>query len=879
MLIRSQETKQRLRLPGLRRHRLLWILLVAVVWSGLMFSAGFAYLDFIRPSMQSLTGRASVGSAVVALAGAPRRWLAAVVSGPEVEKLVLDIPYKSLHKIHQKREEALNQGLLVTGSSDLVPGEIRHGRNVYRVRFRLKGDLPDHLNTKKWSLRIQVRGGDAILGMRRFSIQAPETRGFQAEPLFMEALRDEGVLAPRYRFVEVVRNGKELGLMALEEHFSKELLESQERREGVILKFDESQFWDNYLLNGTHGPFENYKTATISAFQTGRIAANPVMTSDYHAASALLRGFVDGRIPASDVFDEKLLGRFLALSEIWGSTHAVRWHNLRLYFNPVDRELEPIGFDANMQAHYTGRNLLVENEPICRRFLADERVRSEFIAALSRLTSQVMDGTLITRWKEREKSYLQVLSREYPVRAPIDFEPIVQRAETLRLVTDGALFGFGDAIHNSDSRYPGAVHGRLIRSTGGDCLELANLLPVPVEVRDILIQIEGETLTVADVVKLPSTPFGDLPHHHRLELPVQPYEGRSYLVEGSAFIMGQERPYRFVAEPYPEAAVVASVPNPGVEEVLARHGMLMFDGDSGMFHVGPGEFDVTRPLILPRDTGLRIEAGTTLRFGPGSSALIRGAVIMAGSETAPIILRPAGTDDAGWPGLLVLGDGAASSLSHVEFVGTTGFQLHGWNMTGGLTFDESRVELDHVSFLGTTAEDALNLIRSRFTMSNCTFEDTRSDAFDGDFSHGTITGGILRRIGGDGIDFSGSEIDVRGTVFQNIRDKAVSVGEASVLSAEDLLIENAGTGLVSKDRSTTHIRNSRFGGIVHVGLMAYVKKPEYGPAVLYADNVEIHGTGETALAQTGSTVVVDGLEIPAADLDVDALYEHGYMKK
>ncbi len=369
-------------LPGRRRYRLVILLALLAVWSGVMFAAGFAFLDFIRPNLQSLTGRASVASSVAAVAGAPGRWLAAATSGSEPEKLILDIPFESLQQIHRKRDEALAQGLLVTGSDDLVRAEIRHGSATHRVRLRLKGDLPDHLETEKWSLRIQVRGGDAILGMRRFSIQAPETRGFQAEPLFMDSLRDEGILAPRYSFVNVVRNGKELGLMALEEHFSKELLESQDRREGVVLKFDESLFWENMLINKAHGPYENYKTATISAFQTGRIAKSPALTSDYREARALLRGFVDGRLPASDVFDEKLLGRFLALSEIWGSIHAVRWHNLRLYYNPVDRELEPIGFDANLQAHHIDRNLLLENEPICHRFLADPRVRSEFAGAL-----------------------------------------------------------------------------------------------------------------------------------------------------------------------------------------------------------------------------------------------------------------------------------------------------------------------------------------------------------------------------------------------------------------------------------------------------------------------------------------------------------------
>ncbi|MBD3866996.1 MAG: right-handed parallel beta-helix repeat-containing protein [Acidobacteria bacterium] len=879
MLIRSRESQQRIRLPGRRRYRLILLLAVLALWSGLMFAAGFVFLDFIRPNLQSLTGRTSVASAVSALAGAPARWLAAATSGSEPEKLILDIPFESLHQIHQKRDEALAQGLLVTGSDDLVRAEIRHGDETHRVRLRLKGDLPDHLETEKWSLRIQVRGGDAILGMRRFSIQAPETRGFQAEPLFLEALRDEGILAPRYSFVEVVRNGKELGLMALEEHFSKELLESQDRREGVVLKFDETLFWENMLLNDAHGPYENYKTATISAFQTSRIVKNPILASDYLEARALLRGFVDGHLPASDVFDEKLLGRFLALSEIWGSIHAVRWHNLRLYYNPVDRELEPIGFDANLQAHHIDRNLLIGNEPICRSFLADPRVRSEFISSLQRLTGQVLDGTLISRWQDREKRYLHILNREYPVRAPIDFDPIVRRAEALQPLTMDALFGFGNALHTADTRYPEVVYARLIQTGEGHYLELANALPVQVSVGDIRIRLETEILVLPDSFVLAPTPFGDHPARHRVELPVRSDDPRPLLIEGAASIPGQAQPYRFIAEQYPEATVSLSVPNPTAEELLAGHDMLAFDDSTGMFHVGPGDYEVRRPLILPRDTGLRIEAGTTLRFGSESAVLIRGAVIMAGTEADPVILKPAGTVEDGWPGILVLGEGASSSLAWVQVENTTGFRLGGWTMTGGLTFHDSRVDLDHVSFLGTAAEDALNTIRSNFTLTGCDFSDTHSDAFDGDFSDGTISGGTLQRIGGDAIDFSGSNIEVDGTIFREIRDKAISVGEASVLSADNTRIENAGTGVVSKDRSTTTIRNCTMTGIVHVGLMAYVKKPEYGPAELVADKVVISGAGEPALAQTGSRVVVDGQEITAEELDVDALYEQGYMKK
>jgi hypothetical protein len=586
---------------------------------------------------------------------------------------------------------------------------------------------------------------------------------------------------------------------------------------------------------------------------------------------------VDGVLPASDVFDEKLLGRFLALSEVWGSIHAVRWHNLRLYYNPVDRELEPIGFDANLQAHHIDRNLLLENEPICHAFLADPRVRSEFASALQRLTAQVLDGTLIRRWQDREEEYLHILNREYPIRTAIDFDPIIRRAEALQAVSVDALFGFGNALHTAESRYPEVVQARLIRTTAGHYLELANLLPVEASVGEIRVQ--PENITLPDTLVLEPTPLGGLPARHRVELPLPSGDPLLFSVEGIVSIAGQDRPYRFTAEPYPEAAISPSVPNPTIGETLAGHDLLTFDAASGMFHAGPGDLVIDHPLILPRDTGLRIEAGTTLRFGPDTPVLVRGPVVMNGTADQPVVLKPSGTAEDGWPGILVLGDGAVSSLAWVQIENTTGFRLGGWAMTGGMTFHDSRVDLDHVSFRGTAAEDALNTIRSRFTLNACDFADTRSDAFDGDFSDGTISGGSVERVGGDGIDFSGSDIKVEGTVFREIRDKAVSVGEASTLDANNIRIENAGTGVVSKDRSTTTLRDCTMTGIVHVGMMAYVKKPEYGPAELVADQVTVSGAGETALAQTGSRVVVDGREIPAEDLDVDALYEQGYMKK
>ena len=81
--------------------------------------------------------------------------------------------------------------------------------------------------------------------MRRFSIQNPATRFYQAEAIYLEALRYFDVLAPRYQFVNVSLNGESMGLMALEESFSKELLESSDRREGVIVRYNENLLWSS----------------------------------------------------------------------------------------------------------------------------------------------------------------------------------------------------------------------------------------------------------------------------------------------------------------------------------------------------------------------------------------------------------------------------------------------------------------------------------------------------------------------------------------------------------------------------------------------------------------------------------------------------------
>jgi len=95
-----------------------------------------------------------------------------------------------------------------------------------------------------------VRDKGQIFGMTKFSIHDPIQRGYQNEAIAADMMRLFGILSPRYFFVDVRINDQTIGIMALEEHFTKELLESQSRRNGPILAIEDDLYWQQYFLNG-----------------------------------------------------------------------------------------------------------------------------------------------------------------------------------------------------------------------------------------------------------------------------------------------------------------------------------------------------------------------------------------------------------------------------------------------------------------------------------------------------------------------------------------------------------------------------------------------------------------------------------------------------
>ena len=818
------------------------------------------------------------------LLSAPGNYIRAVSNKGNVPTLRIDIKFKHYEKLRRQRETALARGFLDTGGEDFVPASIRYQDQDVRVRLRLKGDLPDHYNSERWSFRIKVRGDNHLFGMRRFSVQHPKVRRYHREPLYLDHLRREGVLAPRYFFVRAIVNGKDVGLMALEEHFSKELLESQQRREGVIVKFNGDNYWWSWF--NASSLYNDFMINDVEIYQGGRTQRIPRLKKQRDKALGLMRSFLEGHLAVSAVFDSELMARFLVVNKLWNAEHTTVLDNLRLYLNPVTMLMEPIGFD--------GVPLLDAHEPsisppegvLYDRLFDDPDFRNVYFAAAKRIGREAQSDAFVQWVDQREGKYLRVLHRENPLIPRFLSQIVARHGSAIAQFNEEILAAKNAdrALVVSGIRFPQVIKAYVVADEENHFLELRNVMPLKVTVTDIAILGQEEKAPHALFptqnlpIVFPARTGKQTGRVVRLNLAGTDIKADQKIVV-TAQVSGYEENYKETAIPYADLVTKPILPPAlSIAETLRAHPFLEWQGETQSFNARAGDWRVSGDIIVPDGAGLVLNPGTRLRFEPGAILLARGPLSFEGSAENPVSLQ--GDDpNKGWGGIAVLDSKAPSRFSHVTLNNMKGIARDGWLLSGGVTFRRSFVDISDTLFSDIEAEDALNVIRSKFALKRTSFRSTRSDAVDSDFSSGNITGGYYSDIGGDGIDVSGTELVVEEAVLERVNDKGLSIGEASNARINNISVSGAGTGIASKDGSQTTVNGATFTNILHAALMAYTKKPSYGPGKLVAENMTMQNVGEEAVVQTGSTIVVDRISIEPRDMDIDALYSQGYMKK
>jgi hypothetical protein len=844
-----------------------------LLFVGLAFAAG-AYFDrseyfntILKPVMKNVA--------------AVSRNIKTTLVKPKIESITIDVKHEDFMKLAYQREVALTRGVLTSESKEFVPATIRYNDESVKVKLRLKGDWTDHLHGDKWSFRIDVKGDNTLFRMEEFSIQHPRLRNYIYEWIYHQALKREDVLSLRYEFINVTLNGKDLGVYAVEEQFDKRLIEHNQLREGPIVKFNENLLWAERLqqrhlfpdAETKSDPF--YPLSDIDAFQTSKTVSDPTSYAQYTKAIYLLESFRRGKLKTSDVFDIQKLARHLAITDLMGAEHALFWHNLRFYYNPVTSRLEPIGFDGNpAKQPLQSLTPVREGAPInysssavpdgfYEMIFDDPIFFQEYVRALERISEPVYLDTLFAELNDDLEKNLNIIYSEFPY---FDFskEILYQNQTYIRTVLN--------PIKGLNAYYHGSSKNQIE-------LELGNIQSMPIEVLNVTYQ-DSALLQPIQATILPAR-VGTGPVEYQIvsfALPedlvwsdtvTKELKLNYKLLGGSQSRYETVFPWSYLDDTFAENDIIRQEPN------VHEFDFLVIDEAARKIFIEPGAWNLDQSLIIPKGYKVIARENTHLNLSNSATIVSYSALEFIGSQDNPIVIQ---SKDSSGQGLVVMNANQPTVLEYVIFDNLSNPTQLGWELTGAVTFYESPVQVSKSQFVGNRSEDGFNVIRAEFAIDRTQFSETLSDAFDADFANGKITNSFFVAIGNDAIDVSGSVVSIQDISINGTGDKGLSAGEDSQIMANQIDIKDAAIAIASKDISHITIENVNISG-GQIGFTAYQKKPEFGAASITVAGLEMTEVGVPYLVEERSTLVVDKRTIePSREKVGEILYGGEYGK-
>ena len=765
----------------------------------------------------------------------------------------LTLEDQDMAKLQKYREEALaskKKPQLSSEQKKYVDAILNFKGKKIPVEVRLKGDYKDHFSdAKTMSFRVKLDSEDSFLGMRKFSIQKPKVRS-PLEAFRHGLLKENGVLALRYAYVSYRLDGEDLGVMAIEEHFSHELLEFQQARESVILSIDE----DYVYQQGTVNPY----STPLKIFKKKRTRKNPVLDDLYKDSLANLRGLKERKIKAEDVFDMEKVAKFSAVTNLLSGAHSFIWNNLRFYYNPFTQKIEPVAYDAINWDKF-------DHPQYFNPESSDVYIQT-YLKTLDHLEAQILSGNLkleidkikTSLFKGAEGIEIDLLASKQNKM----IERLADRIDEMKQVNrpskkNQVYFYKTPELDKKQRKNKYFLITYYYEEGDKAYLEFVNRVYDPVTLLKVDLVKEGLQKNIFDDdIKIESGHYAN--KNFRLEVPKLEDRKDKYTIVAHDSV-APSKLKTFEALYYAPVAQEKRYKKNTLAEFLSSNSEFIKIDDKTLKLSGDLLF-FEQSLFLPEGVDLVIEAGSTLSFGSGASLNLMGSSFKAkGTKEKPIVFK-ALDKEKGWAGIKMTANQKDVIFEQVKIEGMVFPKETGFGITGAVSIYEGHVQIDGLTIESTKAEDALNLIRSKFAISSFSVLGTTSDAIDVDWGVGTIADSTFKDVEGDAIDISGTKLIAKNILCERITDKALSIGEKSDFTGTDFKINNAFIGIASKDFSKARLSNSIMTDISGVAFAAYVKKAEYGPSSLSVSHISLKRVKEVSDACSECQVDISSIE-------------------
>ena len=806
---------------------------------------------------------------------------------PQLEFIIPDSSKKILDSC---RDSAVLRSILLDRYKIKVPAKLIFRNDTFKIQMRLKGDYGDHWAGSKWSYRIKIIDGKRLFNMKSFSVQDPATRLGVNEWYFQRLLKEENLISLRHKFISIKENGNEKGVYNLEESFDKLLLENNKRKEGPILKFDESILINPMKINSHSNYSEEdlFLMAKIDVFKSKKTLKSNTLNSLYKKGKFLLENLRSQTLPLNSAIDIDKAAKLFAISDITFGVHALRWKNLRFYFNPIIGKLELIGYDSNCGAQLPNINYNLWTNNTADSYFGVYRWKDiffkdqTFVKLYFKYLNKYSDSSYLNEFhKKIEKELFKNLSAIYKDTFTYHFDLKVFEnnakviREKLLNVKEPKKEVPNKYFITSESTTPIHLNDTVlklsIKNNSKEDIFVLGLFDsfknkISSDDTYTVLGRESKTYSIANEYVFNLTP------------PIDSIKSKTKIKNNNWVHKQIKVGFKY---PYSSDTLFSRIerfylPNHiNNKETTLSDDIFSIDHINKVVEIQPGNWTFNKDIITPKGYRLECEKATHITLNNSASLIINGNINFNGSAKFPIIIDS--KDSTG--SIFVFQANEKSNISYVEFHGLSVPQNNKFNLTGGVSVYESDIKISNVLFLKNNSEDALNIVLSKFEISNTTFKKIKADAFDGDFSKGNVINTTFNEIGNDALDFSGSNVFIQNIKINGVGDKAVSAGEKSYIYGKAININYSELGVVSKDFSVVKLDNINLNR-VSLPLAVFQKKPEFGPAKLYLNNYFSKEFSEEYLIENQSKVIVNNISLKPNHKDVISfLYGEKYGKK
>lgn len=821
--------------------------------------------------------------------------------------------------------DRLNLQLAQQGeSNEYVKGLLEKDGRVHEVNVRYRGEQAWQTLGAQKSLKVQLKRGDLLDGVRTFNLLNDPTPFGLEDQLILDLAREQGLLAPELHPVWVRLNNHDLGVFRFVPQPDETLIRRGQRIPGNMYSGDTEE--------------TDPQTKVGALFQSDRgwqkvADKDQEHPEDRRELTRFLAAINDASHLEFQRYAEAELdlprwALFDALDVIFAGSEHDYYSNQKLYADPYRGKLEPVAFSFRGFQHEEGFNLV--DHPLLLRLKMTPRYLALRDRAIYELLTQ---GASVPAIRTRAAAAMEAMADELAADPYWDAYKLLPRATKVhrfflrpmtldrwRLAAAAELEGLAsrsrfllDALEDpglSLSRGAfapaGSDHlGRYeleIRGHAAYQIERWQLLGPCAGRYSVHPDLDQDGILDPEEVAVVEAPLGEgdqpsgrrtltararlLPHPdpspkrgRTLAEPVATRYGffirssgcaptggnlvLSSLVTSASVRLelgGLPRPL----PPVSTATVGAHVvPRLRLGEEAPHPWSFPEPPPPRTITLGPGPVEFPDGRVFLASETVRIEAGTELRLGPGASLIFHGPVDAVGTSAAPIrVVRRA--SDQPFGGVALQGPATAGSrLVSWVVQGGSQAQAQAIDYTGVVSLhDSSDLLLEDWIISGTTlAEDVLHANGVRgLELHELRIDGAPTDGVDLEFVQGNLRGLRINGAGDDCLDLMGADLRLQDSLLSACTSNGISAGEETRLTAHGLLVAGAKAGVLAKNASEVTILRSLIFR-VEQGLRARRKAIRYGGQSRIAGSEVFIADAKLALDfDKGSQISVDRVQ-------------------